>query len=287
MKQTLRPYLGRQASLATRHAKEQAVALPMRFELGLELAVPPDLDTDALGTFCGEVARQGTPAQVSLRKARLGMAATGLPLGVANEGSFGPHPIMPCVATDLEMMTFVDDERGLVVTETLLSESTNYGHREARSADELTAWLTTVGFPSHALIVRPKSGAPGVPAEKGIVSIKQLESAVERMAGISPDAIAWVETDMRAHHNPTRMAVIQQLAFRLARRLATTCPACATPGWGRTGVVDGLPCELCDEATSMTRCEVFGCVVCAYREDRPRGDRRQTAPPQYCPECNP
>lgn len=203
MKQTLRPCLGRQASLATRHAKEQALALPMRFELGLELAVPPDLDTDALGTFCGEVARQGTPAQVCLRKARLGMAATGLPLGVANEGSFGPHPSVPCIAAGIEMMTFVDDERG------------------------------------------------------------------------------------RAHHNPTRMAVIQQLAFRLARRLAKPCPACAAPGWGRTATVAGLPCELCDEPTSMTRCEVFGCVVCAYREDRPRGDRRQRAPPRYCPECNP
>jgi len=287
MEQTLKPYHGRQASLATRHAKERAIALPMRFELGLELAVPPDLDTDALGTFCGEVARQGTPAQVCLRKARLGIAATGLPLALANEGSFGPHPNVPFIAADIEMMTFVDDERGLVVTETLVSESTNYGHREARSVDELTAWLPSIGFPSHALIVRPKSGAPGVPAEKGIVSIDHLKSAIERVVGSSPDATAWIETDMRAHHNPTRMAVIQQLAFRLARRLATSCPACVTPGWGRTGVVEGLPCELCDEPTGMTRFEVFGCVACAHREDRPRGDHRQTAPPQYCPECNP
>ncbi len=287
MKTTFWPYRGRQASLATRHGKERAVALPVRLELGLALAVPPGLDTDALGTFCGEVAREGSPEAVCLRKARLGMDATGLALGVANEGSFGPHPTVPFIAADIETMAFIDDERGLVVTETLVSERTNHGHREARSVDDLITWLPSTGFPSHALIVRPKSSAPGGPAEKGIVSIEQLAAAIERMAGLSPDAVAWVQTDMRAHLNPTRMAVIQQLAFRLARRVASSCPACAAPGWGRIATTKGLPCELCDEPTSMIRFEVFGCGVCAHREDRPRSDLRQKALPQYCPACNP
>ena len=32
------------------------------------------------------------------------------------------------------------------------------------------------------------------------------------------------ETDMRAHLNPTRMAAIRALAFRLVRRIARSCP---------------------------------------------------------------
>lgn len=85
------PCCRRQASLATKHSKERAIARPLRFALGLDIAATPDLDTDLLGTFSGEVPRVGTALEVCKRKARLGMAGTGLPFGLASEGSFGPH----------------------------------------------------------------------------------------------------------------------------------------------------------------------------------------------------
>ena len=88
-------YCERTASLATKHAKERAIARPFRFALGLEVSAPPDLDTDTLGTFTGEVPREGTPLEVCERKARLGMKVTGRSLGLASEGSFGPHPVIP------------------------------------------------------------------------------------------------------------------------------------------------------------------------------------------------
>lgn len=279
-------YLDREVSLATKHGKERAIARPLRRAVGLNVVVP-ELDTDALGTFSGEVQRQGSALETCLRKARLGMAATDLPLGIANEGSFGPHPSLGFIAAGIEIMTFVDDERNLVITETLLTERTNYGHREARSIEDLTQWLPIVGFPSHALIVRTRVNGPGAPIEKGIVSPDRLKAAIRLAAAKSDEGIAWVEPDMRAHFNPTRMTTIRQLAFRLARRVATECPACAAPGWGRIGVIQGLPCELCSEPTTMIRADLLGCAACAHREERPHRGSLEKASAQHCPQCNP
>jgi len=281
------PYCRRQAALATKHAKERAIARPFRFALGLELLATTDLDTDSLGTFSGEVPRVGVARDVCEHKARLGMAVTGLPFGLASEGSFGPHPFLPFIPAGIEIMTFVDNERSFVLSETFLAERTNYAHREARTIYDLASWLPAVRFPSHALIVRTKSDEVGAPVEKGIVSIDRLRAAIDRAVTTSKEGVARVETDMRAHLNPTRMAAIRRLAFRLARRLATPCPACTAPGWGQTGTVGGLPCEFCGTPTEMVRYQIFSCVTCDYREVKPRDDSRTSASQQHCPYCNP
>jgi len=281
------PYCKRQASLATKHDKQRAVARPFRLALGLEVVATSDLDTDVLGTFSGEVPRVGSALNVCERKARLGMTTTGFPLGLASEGSFGPHPFIAFIPAGIELMTLVDDEHGFVVSEFFLAERTNYGHREARNIDELANWLAAVGFPSHALIVRVKSGGPGAAVEKGIVSIDRLRSAIALAVATSQEGMAWIEPDMRAHHNPTRMAGIRRLSFRLAHRLATLCPACSATGWGQRGNVKGLPCEYRFTPTEMVRFQVFSCVSCSHTEDRPRLDGLVHASQQNCPECNP
>lgn len=283
----IHPYQGRKAVLATKHGKEQAVAPPLMASIGLEVCTPPDLDTDLLGTFSGEIVRQGTAEEVAFRKARLGMAATGLPLGLANEGSFGPHPQLGVVAGDHELLVFVDDELGLEIREGLLTTETNFAHQEASAADQLSDFLARVRFPSHGVIVRPNSGLePGL-VFKGITVLPALDRAVDRCARASADGLAHVETDMRANMNPTRHAIIGQLAGRLARRLATRCAHCGSPGWGVVGVVRGLPCEWCGAETDWVRQEIFGCPRCQVREYRPRSDGRDRADPGNCPECNP
>ena len=280
-------YCERTVSLATKHMKEQAIARPFRFALGMEVLTPTGLDTDILGTFTGEVPRNGTPLEVCERKARLGMKMTGLPFGLASEGSFGSHPFIPFIPAGVEFMTFVDDERGFVVTENLVSENTNYGHRQARDIDDLTDWLPRKGFPAHGLIVRTTDNGPGAPIAKGVITVDDLGAAISEAVTRSDNGLAWVEPDMRAHFNPTRMRSIRRLAFKLARRLATQCPSCGAPGWGQTGTIKGLPCELCRAPTDMVRREVFGCAACDYVEEKPRRDGLQETPPQNCRFCNP
>jgi hypothetical protein len=103
------PYAGRRIALATMHGKDSAIAPPLRLRVGADLVVPVGLDTDALGTFTGEIERKGTMREVAIAKARLGMVATGLQLGLASEGSYGPHSSVPFMAAGVELLALVDD----------------------------------------------------------------------------------------------------------------------------------------------------------------------------------
>jgi hypothetical protein len=282
------PYNGATAALSTKHGKQAAIAPPLDAVLGLKVRVPPALDTDRLGTFTGEVARVGTPLEVAFRKARMGMEATGLPLGLASEGSFGPDPRAPIFPLHQEILVLVDHRLGTQVAEQVVTNRTNFGHREASSMEELTEFLRHALFPSHALVVRPNTGPEtNTRLHKGVVSVDVLRRVLRECASASPDGKARVETDMRAHVNPTRMAVLRRVSFRLARRLLTPCPACGAPGWGVVGTVKGLPCEHCGYPTELVSALVEACPRCAHRSHRPRPDGRTTASAAYCPRCNP
>jgi len=282
------PYAGRTAVIATMHRKEAAVAPALISMLGLAVTLAPGLDTDLLGTFSGEIPRQGTMLEVATRKARLGMSAIGAQLGLASEGSFGPHPAIPYIPAGLELMVFVDDERGIVVTESVIAEKTNYDHAVVLPGDRADEFLQKIGFPNHGLIVRPNECEAAASAlTKGIVDTDSLRRAIEAAAAVSSDGRARIETDMRAHFNPTRMKSLAMLTARLAQRLARQCPSCRAPGFGRTGSRAGLACEACGTPTELVVAEIFGCPACDYTEERPRGDGLQRAPAQCCPECNP
>jgi hypothetical protein len=147
-------YRGRKAVLATMHGKERAIEEPMRTLLGLEIEVG-DVDTDSLGTFTGEIARPGTKRETAIAKARLGMRRTGCPVGLASEGSYGPHPFVPFLPTGTELLVLVDDANGYIVQESLVCEKTTFDHVTATDVGMIKAFLDRVRFPGHAVIVQP------------------------------------------------------------------------------------------------------------------------------------
>ena len=69
----LGPYAGQRCVLATMHGKETAIAPVLLGRLGLVVTTAPNIDTDALGTFTGEIPRAGTIREAAVAKARLGM----------------------------------------------------------------------------------------------------------------------------------------------------------------------------------------------------------------------
>ncbi len=278
-------YSGRQVCLTTHHGKQRALARPFRAGLGAELLVST-CDTDQLGTFSGEVERPADALTTCRRKAELGLERSGLGLGLASEGSFGPHPAVPLLTAGLELLLFLDRERGLEVVEQQLVLRTNYSRLRLEPGTDPGPWLQQIGFPRHAVIVRPENDPP-VPCVKGIQTREALEQAITRCRAAPASGPLVLETDMRAHLNPTRMATIRRLGFRLVRRLASTCPACATPGWGRSGTKVGLACSWCGSPTELVATEIWGCVACDHHEERPRADGRLHADPAHCPYCNP
>ena len=274
--------------MATKHRKERSVSLPFRLGLGAEVTRAHTVDTDLLGTFTGEVPRVGSPGEVAVRKGRLGMAATGLPLGLASEGSFGPDPFVRYFSIGQEILVFIDDERGTEVHEQITTMETNFGHIVVSAAAELDAFLQRIGFPTHGVIVRPHQGtAEQGGVRKGLQTRAELEEAIHAAVRCSDDGLAQVETDMRAHLNPTRARVIRRLAFRLALRLRRHCPECDAPGWGRVDVEPGLPCSWCTTPTEMVLNEVYACPECDHRANHPRSDGLIAADPGQCSYCNP
>ena len=269
------PYRGARAALATQHGKSRALSPPLARRLGL-IIDSVAIDTDQFGTFTGTTPRTGTPAQAALAKARAGMAASGLPLGLASEGSFGPHPWLPFGAGGVETLAFIDADRGLELTLSAVSRRTNFAHHEVETGSDIAPFLTRIGFPAHALVVKDPDGAV-------------LATGVQDMDVLA--SLAWpgnrLETDMRAHINPTRLAAIRALAGRLAARLASQCPACTCPGFGQVDVMRGLPCSTCGQPTQAIIAIIDGCTACGHQQTRPRPDGVTAASPASCDWCNP
>lgn len=277
------PYNGLQASLATQHGKLELIAPALAEKLSLTVVNVP-VDTDVLGTFSGDIPRRGTPFETAVAKARLGMESSGLALGIANEGTIGPHPSVPFVVADTELVVFVDSERSIVVAES----ETDFGipsfSADIHPSECSKLSLEAAGFPDHGLMVLPV-GAKS-PIFKGIHSRDELEDAVWRCHRESGESLVSIQSDFRANHHPSRRKVIERAAHRLAARLAVVCPRCATPGWGIARHEAGAPCSFCRTKTSQVRSVISSCVSCSYEESH---DIATSAgvDPMHCPRCNP
>lgn len=272
--------------IATMHSKEKAISSPFFDFLGLKI-VQAKIDTDQLGTFTGEVERKGNALMCVREKCELAMKESKFNIAIASEGSFGPHPFIPFMASDYEILYFIDREKGFHLYQTLLSINTNYSSEVISDHQRLKKFCDQVLFPSHGLIVKPNESSIKSVVFKGIQRFDMLEEAFFKCCSLSADGKALVETDMRAHMNPTRMGVIKELAYSFAKRLASPCPLCYTPGWGIVDTQNGLECGFCRSETDMVKSEVFGCPKCSHKEHRPRLDGLTQAEQQYCGFCNP
>lgn len=272
-------------ALGTMHGKERALA-PAFDRLSVRLIVPAGLDTDRFGTFSAETPRQGDMEQAARAKIEAAMAATGLPVGLASEGAYGPHPAVPFMAAGLEILLWRDAERGHEIIERLGDDRPTYDHAEVAGIDQAAPLLQRVGFPETAVIVAPAL-ALDRPLAKGVRTMPELAAAIAAACKASPVGKAMVQTDMRAHMNPRRMTMIARLGLRLAERLACRCDACGAAGWGRLGTVPGLPCDWCGGPSLLIAHEVHGCTACGTTRPVPRPDGKTTADPGQCPACNP
>jgi hypothetical protein len=276
-------YRGQRAALATGHAKESVITPPFASLLGLAVAAVP-VDTDSFGTFAGEIPRAGSAYETAVRKARDGMAASGLPLGLASEGTIASDPVLPGVTVDMELLVFIDDVRGIVVHETHRSSATIAGHTTVSREDDLDPFLDRADFPRHGLIARP-AGLQG-PIAKGITDHDDLRRIIDDYAALSPTHRVEIESDLRAHMSPSRMMAIDACAHALAERLATPCPNCGCPGWGPMEPAWGLPCRECGTtAPHVVRADRMGCPRCPAFHEAAR--HAEFADPQWCPRCNP
>lgn len=283
-----RAFAGRTLCIATMHGKERVVAPLLEARLGVRCVVPPPgFDSDRFGTFSGDVPRLGTALDAARAKADAGMTASGTDLAVASEGSFVPHPDAPFLQLGAELVLLVDRREHLEIVGEDLTTETNHARRRCRDLDEIRAFGQRTGLPDHGLVL--VLGDPPQRVHRGLRDLPALTAAVTDLqrAAANRDVPMFVSSDMRAHHNPTRMRAIERAAAALATRAATPCPGCALPGFGQVEVVRGLPCALCGAPTSWPRAFLHGCARCPTRRELPRPDGRRDVDPGSCPACNP
>ena len=277
-------YRGHLAVLTSQHEKQRLVAPSFREVLGVEL-LERALDTDQFGTFSGDIERSASPLDTAIAKARLGMKESGLPLGMASEGSVGPDPFIPFVISDIEHLVWVDAERDIVVSESHRSLDIRAASTRTFVGAELGDFLQRADFPRHRLIVKAENSSP-LHCAKGIGSAQELEAAITECSSYSATGAVIVESDLRAHCSPSRQANIAAAARLLALRISTHCPDCHTPGWGKVGVERGLLCRDCSSfVEKAVRADVLGCVKCDFKKLEPRAESR--ADPAICNWCNP
>jgi hypothetical protein len=281
---SVHPYAGDRIGLATIHSKELAIAPPFRRLMGAEVVVAPNLDTDTLGTFSGEVPRPDALVETSLLKAELVFNTMDVDCAVASEGSYGPIDRVPLNPGGMEIMAFVDRKRGLRMVETLATHRTNWRLMKFQAGDPaVPEAVKLLGFPNYGVFVI--CGSDGSHPLKGLTTLGEVVAAVDQEARRSADGTALVIADMRAHRNPTRMKVLRALAWKLARRLKTLCPRCDAPGFGHIQSRRGLPCETCGAPTHLIHFEIDGCQACGHALSRPRKDGRLTASRLSCRAC--
>jgi hypothetical protein len=277
-------FFGRRLLIATKHGKEKVIAPLLENEIGVCCFVATNFDTDELGTFTGEIIRKDDPLTTLREKCLKAAAASKCDLVVASEGSFGPHPLYFFIPCNEEILMLVDIKNNMEIWAKEISTETNFNGSVVTDWPALKAFSERANFPSHALILR-KSKDDYTEMVKGINDYTALEyqfNILQKKFGA-----VYVETDMRAMHNPLRMEVIKKAAIKLSNKLLSNCPECECPGFDISEIKSGLPCASCNFPTKSTAALIYSCNRCGHTVEKKFPNSKRTEDPMYCDVCNP
>lgn len=277
-------FKGRKLLIATKHGKERVIGPLLAESLGVECMVSENFDTDTLGTFTGEVERRDDPITTVRNKCLKAMELYQSDLGIASEGSFGPHPSLFFVNANEEILIFIDRKNKLEIIAREISTETNFDGEEIQAEAQLIRFAERAQFPSHALILC-KAKTAKTEIIKGVTDWNHLKDSFHQV--LKRHGSVYVETDMRALYNPSRMKVIRGATQKLLEKIRSCCPHCHTPGFGATEAKAGLPCKWCSFPTRSPLSYLYRCSKCAFTEEKFFPHGRTSEDPMYCDLCNP
>jgi hypothetical protein len=281
-------FTDRVAVIATMHKKEEAIAPILESELGVQCVVPNNFNTDIFGTFTRDIARPADQIATARLKAKKALEITGERIAIASEGSFAPHPDLPLIASNREIVVLIDTLNELEIVGQEISTETNFNSQSVRTVEEAELFAAKIGFPIHGLVVMldAKSSNPDE-IFKGITTEEKLREIVTFALSKSATGKVHIETDMRALYNPIRMQNIAKATKNLIKKISQVCPNCACPGFDAIEQRRGLPCGLCNLPTSAIRSMVYQCQKCSFQQEKLFPHGVTTADPAQCMYCNP
>jgi hypothetical protein len=275
----------RKCVLATMHKKESVMSPQLEQKLGITVTVPQNFNTDHFGTFTRDVKRVGNQLEAARSKALAAIELTGFDLGVASEGSFGPHPSLPLLSSSLEIVVLIDKRNELEIIGHYRASDVRVQGQVAHTPEEAKTIACSWGFPEQGVIVR-LSEKSNRNVYKDIKTIDELEEVSTRLLSKWFVNSIFLETDMRAHRCPRRMESIKMATLDLITNCKSACPKCDTPGFVVTDTVKGLLCIHCNLPTDLVKETVYTCKKCTYTENKPV-TQKLYAEPGECQWCNP
>jgi hypothetical protein len=276
-------FKGLSVAVATLHGKGAIIA--SAFEEWNWQVVEVPVNTNAFGTFPGEVERTLPPIETALAKIEAAYPYSQLAdMILASEGSFFPHPEAPMLTLNTEWVVLKDFRSNRVFQ----AQHTDYygpaGRIETRNWEVLHDFAKRMDFPHHGLIIM--SNQDHVQERvilKDCLNDDMLKAGFDQIVRQHGAVIA--EPDFRAMRAPNRQKHIALAAAALLDKLASDCPQCQQPGFGRQVRLEGLPCSWCGRATRLTRAWQYHCDLCGHEEEMPITITH--ADPGNCDWCNP
>lgn len=277
-------YDGIRIAFLTQHGKEALLRPLLQQTLGCEVVRAEGFDTDRLGTFTRDVGRPGSQLEAARAKAVKAIELSGARVGLGSEGAFGADPVGGLMPWNAEVLVWHDAATGIEI----IGAAQGPGHslqRLIRDEEELHRFAGAADFPAHGLVLRPDS-----PEDrrivKGMRDVGELSQVFAELSRASSSGQVFVESDLRAHMNPTRQRIILLAAENLVARILSACPACDAPGFGEKERIGGLPCGLCGAPTRLPLAHLWMCAACGHAERR-EVEEATVADPARCDYCNP
>lgn len=278
-------FKNRKLVIATMHQKEKVIAPILEKELGVKCFVLENFDTDKFGTFTREIKRRGDMFQAAKVKLETAMKIANCDLGVASEGSFGENSSTPFMTSNLELILLIDKKNNLEIKGHYLNLETNSNGKYIKTIPEALIFAKKCGFPKHSIIVRKtKNGQDFL--FKNIQSELDLKKRITEILNLPETSQVFLETDMRAHQNPTRMKGIALAVQNLVQNIKLECPKCHYPGFVITNSEKGEVCPDCNSITELAKAKIFICQKCKFKlieKIKYHKDEIQ----EHCSTCNP
>lgn len=276
-------YSNQRASLLTKHGKEAVIGKVMHENLGIGIIHVNSFDTDLFGTFTRDVARQGNQIEAARAKAIKGAEIADTKLGLASEGLFTGDPFLGTFPWNNELVILIDRNNEFEIT----GFSSNYAQSYSAivsSRDDIDEHLKKAAFPSHHLVLRQDS-SESKEFRKGISSRDEFDELIKYFFKKSESGKVFLENDLRAFANPTRMENIRTATINLAEKMRSLCPACHAPGFWITKTIPGLQCVACGNQTKAIKAKVYECKKCSHIELIE--SKELFAEQGKCDSCNP
>ncbi len=279
-------FKNRKLVIATMHQKENVIKPILEKELNVHCFLLKNFNTDKFGTFTKEIKRTWNMLEAARLKINHAMDISWYDLWVSSEWSFWLHSSMPFINSNFELTLLIDRKNNLEIRWHHLSPNTNINGKYVKNINDAVKTAKKWGFPKHWIIVRLKENSKFF-IYKNIHTEFDLKKAVNKILSLPFTKRVYIETDMRAHKNPTRMKNIELSIKNLLKNIKSECPKCWSPWFVVTNTKWWIPCWMCWLPTNVPMYEILSCSKCNFNKESKIEKYGDYIDPWQCPNCNP